>query len=257
MKNSWYNGRLLACVFLFSFTVATSSCSRNDDPPPPPVYNMDQLYAQSVTDAMVADSSEISDALWPIIPDNQDLQWKTINGQSYVLMATFMRFPGSYPEGDSITNTWGESWLFIPKQMKGRVGPDFKPGSDTIMRICQVLGLPPVNAKSNTHIAEVWVRAERLYRPAGNPAINTRSSGAVLIPGVSQDYATWFNNYIIFAYYRPLTSATDYHYPWTRMGYTYDWAPQAKKVGLSEYVVKAASGMWVEKVRKAADYFRN
>ncbi|WP_343745064.1 hypothetical protein [Chitinophaga sp.] len=255
MKNTLLSGKLLVCLCFA--TLFFSACSKKDDPAPPvPVYNMDTLYARAVADATVADSSEISNALWPITADNTNLQWKTVNGQNYVLMATFMRFPSSYPEGDSITNTWGEAWLFIPKQMKTRIGQDFKPGSDTVQRVCQLLGLPPVNAKSNTHIAEVWVKAERLYRPAGNPAINTTTTGYTLVNGVSADYTTWFNNYIIFAYYRPLIAATDYHYPWTRMGYTYDWAPGASKVGLSEYVELPSSGMWVEKVRRVADYFR-
>lgn len=244
-------------ALLLSATIAFTSCNKNDDDPVIPQPTMDQLYGLSVQDAMVADSTEISDALWPITPDNPDLQWKTINGQSYVLMATFMRFPASYPAGDSITNVWGESWLFIPKQMKSRIGASFTPTSDTIMRICQLLGLPPVNSKTNTHIATMWVKADRLYRPAGNPAINTKSAGAVLLSTVTPAYSKWFNDYIIYAYYRPLTSATDAHYPWTRMGYTFDWAPGTSRVGLSEYVLQASSGAWVEKVGRAADFFKN
>ncbi|WP_212002937.1 hypothetical protein [Chitinophaga sp. HK235] len=252
MKNT-FSGKLLACFFLSVFVL--SSCKKHDDPVTP-VYNLDTLYAHAVADAMITDSNKISKNLWPITESNPNLQWKTINGQTYVLMATFMRFPTSYPEGDSITNTWGESWLFIPKQMKTRIGQSFTPTSDTILRVSQLLGLPPVNPKSNTHIAEVWVKASNLFRPAGDPAINTTTAGPVLIPSAPADYVTWFNNYIIYAYYRPLVTSTDYHYPWTRMGYTYDWAFGANKVGLSEYVEKASSGMWVEKVRRAADYFR-
>ncbi|SEW36124.1 hypothetical protein [Chitinophaga arvensicola] len=251
-------GSQLSVLFLFA-AMAFSSCSKDDNTPEPkpPVYTMDQLYAQAVDNAMIADSSEITDALWPITPDNPDLQWKTINGQPYVLMGTFMRFPSSYPVGDSINTVWGESWLFIPKQMKTRIGPGFTPTSDTITRICQLLGLPPVNAKTNTHIATMWVNASRLYRPAGNPSITTKTTGAVPVSGVSADFTTWFNNYIIFAYYRPLTSATDAHYPWTRLGYTYDWAPGANRVGLSEYVMQPSSGAWVEQVSRAADFFKN
>src|SRR5690606_25279242 len=114
------------------------------------------------------------------------------------LMATFMRFPDSYPAGDSITNTWGESWVFAPAQMKRRLGPVFTASSDTILRISQLLGLPPVNSRSNTHIAEIWVPAEQLFRPAGNPAIHTSTTGAVLVSGVSATYRTWFDGNIIY-----------------------------------------------------------
>jgi hypothetical protein len=235
------------------FLAILASCKKDNNPTPE--LTMDQRYANAITDAMVADSSEIVDTLQPIVATNSLLQWKTIHGQSYVLMATFMKFPGSYPEGDSITNAWGESWVFIPNQMKKRLA--FSATSDTIMRICQLLGLPPANSKSNTHIAEVWVKVSRLNRPAGNPDITATKTGAALLNSVPADFGNWFNNYIIYAYYHTLQSSTDYHYPWTRLGYTYDWAPDAKEVGLSEYVLQASSGCWVEKVRTAQEYFKN
>jgi hypothetical protein len=246
------NRRLLTAI-LAAFVFFTA-CKKDETPQP--AYTNDQLYAMAVNDAMVADSSEVIDTLWAISPDNKNLQWKTIHHQQYVLMATFMRFPSSYPEGDSITNTWGDAWLFAPAQMKKRLLPGFTPGSDTILRICQLLGLPPVNSHSNTHIAEVWVNAQTLYRPAGNPATNTTTTGAALLNSVSPAYTTWFNNYIIYAYYHPLQSVTDFHYPWTRLGYTYDWFPGSREVGMSEYVLPAGSGMWVERVRTAGAYFK-
>ncbi|SEK75593.1 hypothetical protein SAMN04488505_101829 [Chitinophaga rupis] len=241
----------LAVSFLFV------ACKKDDDDVPPPQYTVDQLYANSITDATIADNSEVVDTLWPITADNPNLQWKTIHGKQYVLMATFMKYPSSYPAGDSITNTWGDAWVFIPAQMKRRLAAAFKPGSDTIMRICQLLGLPPANDRSNTHISQMWVPADRLVRPAGNPAINTTTTGAVLVNGVSPDYATWFDNNIIYSYYRPLSSNTDYYYPWTRLGYTYDWAPDGKEVGLSEYKLQASSGIWVEQTGTAGSFFRN
>lgn len=235
--------------------VLLAACGK-DDTPSPVTTNVDQLYANAVADAMVADSSEMVDTLWSISTTTPGLQWDTINGTPYVLMGTFMRYPDSYPAGQTISNTWDAAWLFIPQQMKSRIGASFTATSDTIMRICQLLGLPPKNSNSNTHIAQVWVPASVLYRPAGNPATNTTSATAVL-QTVPADYASWFNNYIIYAYYRPLTSATSFHYPWTRLGYTYDWVPGGKKVGLSEYVLPQNSTMVVEKVSTAADFFRN
>ncbi|NSL87901.1 hypothetical protein ECE50_013725 [Chitinophaga sp. Mgbs1] len=242
---------------LLAFTLVFAACKKNDETiitPVSPILTQEQLYAHAVTDAMYADSSEISQTLWPVTRDNPDMEWKTINGQEYVLMATFMKFPASYPQGDSITNVWGESWVFTPKQMKSRIGPGFKPGSDTVGRICQLLGLPPAGAGSNTHIAEVWVKASSLYRPAGNNNITTRTTGAIL-QGSDSTYNAWFNNYIIYAYYRPL-SGSGMHYPWTRLGYTYDWAPGANEMGLSEFVIRPKSGLWVERTRRAADFFR-
>lgn len=247
-------GNLFILVFLLlGFTLA--GCSKDDDDVIPEP-DLSQLYSQSIRNAMLDDAANAIDTLWPITADNTNLQWKTINGQQYVLMATYMRFPASYPIGDSINTTWGEGWFFIPSQMKRKLGPVFTPTTDTILRINQLLGLPPVNSQSNTHVAQLWVPAERLYRPAGNPSITTTTTGSALVEGVSEEYINWFNNYIIFAYYRPLTAPTQFHYPWTRLGYTYDWAPGASRVGVSEYVLKAGTGCWVENMTTAAAFFR-
>jgi len=243
-----------AFIILFIMSVA-ASCKKDKEVIPETPPSMVQLYQNAILDAMVADSSEVVDTLWAISSNNSSLQWKTINGKNYVLLASFMRYPSSYPVGDSITNTWGESWVFIPQQMKARIGSSFSSESDTTMRICQLLGLPPANETSNTHIAEIWVSPDDLYRPAGNPSITPTSSGASLLDNVSTSYGEWFNNYIIFAYYRSLSGDSAYHYPWTRLGYTYDWNPESKEVGLSEYVVRPNTGIWVEKVAQVSSYF--
>ena len=251
-----YSPLLLCTLLMLGMLVG---CKKDNVSPPelkPPVTSMNDLYKSAILDAMVADDAEIIDTLWALTPENTSLQWKTIKGKPHVLMASFMRYPSSYPVGDSITTSWGESWLFIPQQMKARIGASFSATSDTTMRICQLLGLPPANERSNTHIAEIWVNPERLYRPAGSRVITTKTATAPLSNNSPESFSSWFNNYIVFAYYRTLSGTTDYHYPWTRLGYTYDWAPKAKEVGLSEYVFQANSGAWVEKVSKVGNYFK-
>lgn len=247
---------LVCALFMLGIFVG---CKKDNIAPPgpePPARSMSELYKSAILDAMVADNAEIIDTLWALTPENTALQWKTIKGKPHVLMASFMRYPSSYPVGDSINTSWGESWLFIPQQMKARIGSSFTAASDTTMRICQLLGLPPANERSNTHIAEIWVNPERLYRPAGSQVITTKTTTATLSTNSPESFTSWYNNYIVFAYYRTLSATADYHYPWTRLGYTYDWAPKAKEVGLSEYVLQASSGAWVEKVSKVGNYFK-
>ncbi|MGS2740759.1 hypothetical protein [Sinomicrobium sp. M5D2P17] len=246
---------LLRPLIALIIIVLCTACSSDDDTIPEPELTFEELYYLSISDAMVTEEDEIIDSLWAITPENEGLQWKTINGREYILMASFHKYPSSYPAGDSITNTWGESWLFIPGQMKSRIKNDFIQSSDTIMRICQVLGLPPADENSNTHISTLWVRPESLYRPAGNPDVSTTTTGSALSENVSESYTSWFNDYIIFAYYRTLSYETDHHYPWTRLGYTYDWSPETAEVGLGEFVLSTSSGIWVEETSAASDFF--
>ncbi len=251
-----YSPFLLGTLLMLSMLLGCKKDKITPSEPEPPVLSMSDLYKSAILDAMVADNSEIVDTLWALTPENTALQWKTIKGKPHVLMASFMRYPSSYPVGDSITTSWGESWLFIPQQMKARIGSSFTAASDTTMRICQLLGLPPANERSNTHIAEIWVNPENLYRPAGSRVITTKTASPILSSNSPESFTSWYNNYIVFAYYRTLSTAADYHYPWTRLGYTYDWAPKAKEVGLSEYVLQSSSGAWVEKVSKVGNYFK-
>ncbi|WPV68035.1 hypothetical protein [Chitinophaga sp. LS1] len=214
---------------------------------------LDKVYNRSINQAMIADTTKTIDTLQTITAGNPVLQWKTINGQQYVLMGTFMKYPNSFPPGDSINNSWGEMWLFIPNQMKYRLGSTFSPTSDTLLRLSQMLGLPPVNG--NRYIAQVWVPAGKLYRPAGNPDVTTTHAGPVLSAGVSEEYKAWFNGYIISSYFQPLAPGGA-HYPWTRMGYTYDWNPRVNRVGVSEFVLPKGCGIWVEKMTTAGGFFK-
>ena len=43
-------------------------------------------------------------------------------------------------------------------------------------------------------------------------------------------------------------------YPWSRLGYTYDWGNPESEVGLSEFVVAAKSKVVIEKVYSNAEY---
>ena len=44
------------------------------------------------------------------------------------------------------------------------------------------------------------------------------------------EYEAWFNGNIIYSYF---TS----DYPWTRLGYTYDWAEDSDEYGLTEFLI--------------------
>ena len=65
-------GSLARALLLVSLFFA--ACKKDDDVPPPPQPSVEELYAHSITDAMVADSSERIDTLWKITPDNTSLQ---------------------------------------------------------------------------------------------------------------------------------------------------------------------------------------
>ncbi|XZF15879.1 hypothetical protein ACTHGU_07060 [Chitinophagaceae bacterium MMS25-I14] len=211
-----------------------------------------KAYNAATKLAMIADSTRNIDTLMTLTSGNPVLKWKSINGKNYVLMATFTSDLQAYPVGDSTTTT-GEVWLFIPGQMQYRLRKKMTPKTDTILKLNQMLGLPPVSG--DTHIAQFWVQVDNVFRPAGSPDVTVPKASGTLSLNASPEYKLWFNNYIITSYFQPLTGSEVY-YPWTRMGYTYNWAPGANRVGVSEFVLNKNSGIWVEAVYKASEYFR-
>jgi len=44
--------------------------------------------------------------------------------------------------------------------------------------------------------------------------------------------------------------------PWTGLGYTYDWANPASRVGASEYILSPNSPYQIERVVETAEYCR-
>ena len=52
-------------------------------------------------------------------------------------------------------------------------------------------------------------------------------------------YKDWFDDNIIGSYF-------DSAYPWTRLGYTYDWANNGTEYGLSEFLIFSGAEVTIE-----------
>ncbi len=70
---------------------------------------------------------------------------------------------------------------------------------------------------------------------------------------VSSDYITWFNDNIIYSYY---PQKDKNKYPWTRLGYTYDWGNPVNEVGLSEFIIKKDARVIVKSIQSTEDYIQ-
>ena len=65
---------------------------------------------------------------------------------------------------------------------------------------------------------------------------------------MSYTYEEWFTDRKNTIYYG------DHPYPWTGLGYTYDWGDPGCEVGLSEFVILGGSTVGVQDVVPTADY---
>lgn len=238
-------------VLLFILLILFISGFTKHEPSDPASSNVDlqQLYQASIEDATTADSSEVCDSLWAINSSNTKLVWSTINNEQYVLVGNLENYPDYYSNTSSF-NSLSVIWVFLPQQMKSRIFSLPIQNNDTLLRISQLLGLPPYNTYGN--IIELWVRPTDLFRPAGDNEIDDNTASAYLPANADSNYVIWYNQNIYDSYFANWT-----HYPWTRLGYTYDWGNHAPEVGLSEFCIKKNSLVYIKKLYRATEYLRN
>ncbi len=213
---------------------------------PPPT--LDQLYLNAVEDAMVAKESEVYANLIPITENNTNLMWQGEDENASVLVVTWTKYASSYPVGENVTTSWGDTWVTAVPEIKVFFQNNVKPDADFTIRAAQLLGLPANT--TNTYFVELWVKPQSLFRPTPDNEINDTVATLAFPSDVDANYRAWFNDNIIYSYY-PM------QYPWTRLGYTYDWGNSANHVGLSEFVLRQNSTVTVKSVTSTAEYLQS
>lgn len=207
--------------------------------------SLDQMYQSAIQDAMIAESNEVYNGLTAIVENNSNLIWQGQEGNKSVLVVVWTKYPNSYPVGETVNITWGYTWVTVAPQIQTFFQNQANPDANATLRIAQLLGLPPNTA--NTYFAELWVKPESLFRPTPDNEINDATADLTFPNSATEEYKQWFNNNIISSYY-PMK------YPWTRLGYTYDWADMSSHVGLSEFVLKPNSIVTVKTLTPTAEY---
>ena len=98
----------------------------------------------------------------------------------------------------------------------------------------------------------MWVKPGDLFRPSADPEISdceaeTEFRRQNRYVTVSDDYVKWFNELKMRSY-----SADGY--PWTRLGYTYDWGDRHCHIGLSEFVIMPGATVEINAISPTMDY---
>ncbi len=236
---------LLLSLFVLSACHISSSLPKNTS---------DQsLYQQSIVNAMSPEPDKVYDKLIPITRQNPDLRWKAFNGEDYLLVVSWKRSDSIYkPYMDSAffpTQSW-PIWISTAPQLLERMESDQY--TDTNKRLLQLLGLPP-NAQYNYFI-EFWVRPADLFRPCPDAEITDRNCSLCFPENVNAGHKAWINANRVSRYY----SCELYDkYPWTQLGYTYDWNPEnTDHIGLSEFVIRANAQIKVKATYTTQEYLQ-
>jgi hypothetical protein len=277
---------LLAVVVSVAMLLSGCGSDSSSQPPLTPAA-LQSLYSSSAYDARTVTSAKISKNLTPITNDNKNLIWENgVPGSRVLLLSWIKSSDAKYYDGtvdpacapgSSNCTLKADLWVTVVPEIK-----NFFPGTTPQpLRIAQLLGVPPEYASEQRSMVELWVSPADMFRPCPDPEITDQEcqtdfpsdpfrtfSSTELVrategPGwnVFMNYTGWFNNRKNYIYYNARNYPTSSPYPWTRLGYTYDWAG-SNHVGLSEFVVHGrkqnGSGISVgiRSLKKTADYFQ-
>ena len=222
--------------------------------------SIDELRAQyerAIADAKVAQPSEIDSSLTRIVPSNDALQWRThatAAGDTIrqVLVVTWTdsaplpnaagqpAAPGTAPTLRDVV------WVTAVPEVQRFCRALSLQGEALTTRLQQYIGLPPTDG--STRFVELWASPDDLARPCPDPEITdaacTTGEGSA---AADADYRQWFEGWRDAAY------GPD-GYPWTRLGYTYDWNPEADEVGVSEFILRPPATVEVRRSVPTAEY---
>lgn len=264
------------------------ACGTDSSPAP---VSLQAQYSSAVTDARMVTPSKISRYLIPISNENPDLIWENGLVGSRVLVVSWLGDAGKYYKcptpggcsGNSICLEGGEcptygydSWVTVVPEIKKFFGVT----QPQPLRIAQLLGLPPEyatpgNPSEAKYMLEMWVSPRDLFRPCPDTEItdtvcetgfptdmfrmldlsNKVKATEGSEYGVFKTYTSWFNNRT-----RNIYTLGASPYPWSRLGYTYDWG-SSNHTGLSEFVLHGRKvdgskiSVGIKAVKTTAEYF--
>ncbi|HLO89018.1 MAG TPA: hypothetical protein VK203_28985 [Nostocaceae cyanobacterium] len=265
-------------ILLGIFEVAGAICTpvRAQDSRPPEMVEIPKEYWDAVEDARKPTPEKIFRNLTAITPSNKNLIWDKDGRVLVVTWTTWDRY------------TEKKEKQFIPdKDVWVTAAPDLKnfcqnytsttntSPEKLALRLNQLLGLPPDAPNKKRQVVEIWVDPHFLFRPSPDPEINDheaqldfRSLNQFI--SVSPNYQEWFYKQYAQRYqdksgptHGIKSDISTVPYPWTQLGYTYDWVEQSSNeknqhqpthVGLSEFVISKDSPIFIKSVQDAKDY---
>ena len=199
-------------------------------------------YLRAVADAARLDASEVCRDLPCITSPGEDsrLRWVGRDGCDRVLVCcmTESGYDGEWVPERVFATGASALWVVLPYELEERVGamPRMTDSLECRMRMLQLLGLPPHSPYDRL----LFFYADRaaLLRPCPDPAVESCRTPHVFPCEVAASYREWFEERMAISY------GGDTPYPWTRLGYTYDWHRDAeRKRGLGEFLVPAGTSV--------------
>ena len=169
----------------------------------------------------------------------------------HCLYSVAMKSKNFYPGSGKYNTGSYEIWVTTAPELLQRITREKT--KDKSMRLKELLGLPPVSQYN--FFIEFWVKPYDLFRPCPDKEVTDKKCNVCFTheDSLDTDHIKWINDARISRYYA--CNLYD-KYPWTQLGYTYDWNTKNKShKGLSEFVIRKNATVYVNKVYTTDEYF--
>jgi hypothetical protein len=226
----------------FALAVAFACAAAAQTPPPRLAADQQVLwnaYFQSVYDSGVYQRSHVR-PLYPLQPDND----------GNVLVVTMGRRDGNV--NDTIVSANDGIWVTVVPEVQSTC----RNFTDVTMQLRQLLGLPPDN--DLPRVLVLRAKAADIFRPSPYAdtmtkypcadAVNDATCGNAFPSTATPAHMQWMATSSFSLH------AIPYGYPWTHLGYTYNWAAGKDRYGASEYVIRAGSAATIVQKATPAEY---
>ncbi len=229
--------------------------------------NWYQTYLDALEEMEIATPEAVSNSLVPITPGGP------VTVATWIRSGQLARYKTA--AGDWVAAAPGDTWVTVAPHLqnfcKAFVQQNGNDAARLSLRLEQRLGLPPLNGKTTflTFTIAAPDAGTTIFRPCASPEIDTTScpvrgsaddacSSATPPAGCERQQA-FFNQ----QYYQSYGAAEPTGYPWTSLGYTFDWArqkagPSGKapfvRFGESEYVVSKGAPITIVGAETTAEF---
>ena len=188
--------------------------------------------------------------------DVKPLKPLVVNADGTVEVVTVTKYEVTSP-------LYGDTWVTVVPELQTACR---KFTGDIVMQVRELLGLPPDHQIPNIFVMRV--KPSDVFRPTpdptpwtlcpcGNPASpgackfdSTVQCGNSFPPDVSVSHQQWIANTAMSLRQMPGG------FPWTHLGYTYNWARVPDHYGASEYIVRKGAQVKVESKFSTEQYCR-
>lgn len=218
---------MVSVFILFGILAGGTACQEKEG------RSKEELWQTAMSDAVFSEDEEVRE-LVTLTKDDQRVIWDDAGKR--VLLLSWHNYEDPCVPGSPLGTKQGDIWATSLGEMEAWYAESGSEVEDWNLRFAQLLGVH--EEEGYTRFSAFWVSPEDVIRPAYLTDVTGQMENdyTKVEEGAYKD---WFDGNILWSYFES-------DYPWTRLGYTYDWSGGESEYGLTEFLVFDGSKTEIE-----------